>query len=43
MKILVVDDEALLVKGLHFNLHNDAYAVITAAAGYDLFAPVLQI
>lgn len=27
MKILVVDDEALLVKGIRFNLQNDGYEV----------------
>ncbi|MBE6928356.1 MAG: response regulator transcription factor [Ruminococcaceae bacterium] len=32
MKILVVDDEELLVKGIKFNLQNDGYEVI---AGYD--------
>ena len=32
MKILVVDDEELLVKGIRFNLQNDGYEVI---AGYD--------
>ena len=29
MKILVVDDEALLVKGIRFNLQNEGYEVIT--------------
>ncbi len=32
MKILVVDDERLLVKGIKFNLENDGYQV---DAGYD--------
>ena len=32
MKILVVDDEKTLVKGLKFNLENEGYEVIT---GYD--------
>ena len=32
MKILVVDDEKLLVKGIKFNLENDGYEV---AAAYD--------
>ena len=32
MKILVVDDERLLVKGIKFNLENEGYAV---DAGYD--------
>ena len=29
MKILVVDDEELLVKGIRFNLQNEGYDVIT--------------
>ena len=33
MKILVVDDEALLVKGIRFNLQNDGYEVITGCDG----------
>ena len=28
MKILVVDDETLLVKGIRFNLQNEGYEVI---------------
>jgi len=46
MKILVVDDEKLLVKGIKFNLENEGYtvdacydgetAVAMAAEGYDL-------
>ena len=32
MKILVVDDERLLVKGIKFNLENEGY---TVDAGYD--------
>ena len=35
MKILVVDDEALLVKGIRFNLQNDGYDVITGSNGLD--------
>ena len=35
MKILVVDDEALLVKGIRFNLQNDGYEVITASNGAE--------
>ena len=35
MKILVVDDEALLVKGIRFNLQNDGYEVITGSNGLD--------
>ena len=30
MKILVVDDEKLLVKGMKFNLENEGYEVMTA-------------
>ena len=33
MKILVVDDEQVLVKGLKFNLQNEGYAVETAFDG----------
>lgn len=33
MKILVVDDEALLVKGIKFNLENEGYQVDTASDG----------
>ena len=35
MKILVVDDEELLVKGIRFNLQNDGYQVITAGTGLE--------
>ena len=35
MKILVVDDEELLVKGIRFNLQNDGYEVITGSNGND--------
>ena len=35
MKILVVDDEALLVKGIRFNLQNDSYEVITGCDGME--------
>ena len=35
MKILVVDDEELLVKGIRFNLQNDGYEVITAFNGLE--------
>lgn len=38
MKILVVDDEELLVKGIRFNLSNDGYEVITGASGTDAVA-----
>ena len=36
MKILVVDDEKLLVKGIKFNLENDGYEVVT---GCDAWRP----
>ena len=35
MKILVVDDEALLVKGIRFNLQNEGYDVVTGNNGLD--------
>ncbi len=35
MKILVVDDEALLVKGIRFNLQNEGYEVVTGSDGLD--------
>ena len=35
MKILVVDDEDLLVKGIRFNLQNEGYEVITGSDGLD--------
>ncbi len=35
MKILVVDDEDLLVKGIRFNLQNDGYEVITGSNGLE--------
>ena len=35
MKILVVDDEALLVKGIRFNLQNDGYQIITGSNGLE--------
>ena len=35
MKILVVDDEELLVKGIRFNLQNDGYEVITGFNGAE--------
>lgn len=33
MKILVVDDERVLVKGLKFNLENEGYQVVTGSDG----------
>ncbi len=35
MKILVVDDEELLVKGIRFNLQNDGYEVISGTNGLE--------
>ena len=35
MKILVVDDEKLLVKGIKFNLENEGYTVFTANDGQE--------
>ncbi len=37
MKILVVDDEELLVKGIRFNLQNEGYDVITGCNGAEAF------
>ncbi|MBQ3496857.1 MAG: response regulator, partial [Oscillospiraceae bacterium] len=38
MKILVVDDERLLVKGIKFNLENEGYQVETAFDGASAVA-----
>ena len=38
MKILVVDDEELLVKGIRFNLQNEGYEVITGFNGLEAVA-----
>ena len=38
MKILVVDDEELLVKGIKFNLQNDGYQVVTGSNGREAVA-----
>ncbi|MBR4864181.1 MAG: response regulator transcription factor [Oscillospiraceae bacterium] len=35
MKILIVDDEDLLVKGIRFNLQQDGYTVISGSNGLD--------
>ena len=35
MRILVVDDEKLLVKGIKFNLENDGYEVLTGGDGAE--------
>ena len=42
MKILVVDDEALLVKGIRFNLQNEGYEVITGSNGLEALQLVQQ-
>ena len=38
MKILVVDDEELLVKGIRFNLRSDGYDVISGSNGLEAVA-----
>ena len=35
MKILVVDDEELLVKGIRFNLQNEGYEILTGSNGAE--------
>ena len=35
MKILVVDDEELLVKGIRFNLQNEGYDMLTGSNGLE--------
>ena len=40
MRVLVVDDEKLLVKGIKFNLENDGYQVDTAFDGAAALAMV---
>ena len=35
MKLLIVDDERLLVKGLKFNFEQDGYEVETAGDGEE--------
>ena len=42
MKILVVDDEALLVKGIRFNLQNEGYEVITGSDGLEAVKQVQE-
>ena len=43
MKILVVDDEALLVKGIRFNLQNEGYEVITGSDGLEAVQAVHKL
>ena len=40
MRILVVDDEELLVKGIRFNLQNDGYDVLTGSNGLEAITAV---
>jgi len=42
MKILVVDDEELLVKGIRFNLQNEGYELITGSNGLEAVELVRQ-
>ena len=42
MKILVVDDEALLVKGIRFNLQSEGYEVITGSDGIEAVTKVQE-
>lgn len=42
MKILVVDDESLLVKGIRFNLQNEGYEVITGSDGLEAVQAVQE-
>ena len=42
MKILVVDDEDLLVKGIRFNLQNDGYEIITGCNGLEAVALTIE-
>ena len=42
MKILVVDDEVLLVKGIRFNLQNEGYEVITGTNGLEAVQAVRE-
>lgn len=42
MRVLVVDDEKLLVKGIKFNLENDGYQVDTAYDGAQALSMVKE-
>ena len=42
MRVLVVDDEKLLVKGIKFNLENDGYEVLTGSDGVEAVEIVSQ-
>ena len=43
MKILVADDEALLVKGIRFNLQSDGYEVYTANNGQEAVHVAMEV
>ena len=43
MKILVVDDEKIIVKGIKFNLENEGFEVETAYNGEDALEIVKNI
>ena len=43
MKILVADDEALLVKGIRFNLQSDGYDVYTASNGQEAVHIAMEV
>ena len=44
MKIVVVDDEALLVKGIRFNLQNEGYQVLTGTNGLEFSqVPIIML
>ncbi len=38
MKILIIDDEELLVKGISYNLENEGYEVVTGSDGVEAVA-----
>ncbi len=42
MRILVVDDEVLLVKGICYNLKNEGYEVLTGSTGLDAVRTVQE-
>ncbi len=42
MKILVVDDEVLLVKGISYNLRNEGYEVLVGYNGFDAVRTVRE-
>ncbi len=42
LKILVVDDEAVLVKGIRFNLQNDGYEVVCGSNGLEAITLTME-